>query len=176
MAKRKPPPKRKRSPKGTSREIVAPEEPPDPFEEYGKSARYNLSSMILFDLDNNPRLEDWIAAIYAIDVSNGANKAGLVELLNSTRDQRDMLLADLIDRWDLVKPRNRPRRPAYMMSDDDIALSSACGAIEGLREEGLSLNDAITRVTKERNISRSKLEDFRARRRRSVRKKNSDQK
>lgn len=164
MTKRKSPP----------HEIVTTDaSPKDPFSEYAAEADppYSLSSLILFDLDNNPHVEKWIAAIHAIDVSNGTDKASLVKLLNSTRDQRDMLLADLLERWILVKPRSRPRRPAYMMSEDDIALASASGAVMDMKEKGMKVGHAMTLVCKERNISRSKLEDFRARRRRSVRNK-----
>jgi hypothetical protein len=99
------------------------------------------------------------------------DKAPLVEMLKSTRDQRDRLLADLIERWVFVKPRSRPRRPAYLMSDDDIALAAANGAVITMVENGMKVADAVTLVSKERNISRSKLEDFRAGRRRSTRKK-----
>jgi hypothetical protein len=163
MAKRKTP----------ARKIVAAIDPLDDYLlEYAASTPpYVLSSMILFDIDNNPHLDRWIAAIYAVDASNGADKSPLVRMLKSTRDQRDMLLADLIERWVFVKPKSRPRRPAYMMSEDDIILAEANGAVMDMVENGMKVADAKTLVCKERDISRRKLEDFRAGRRRSMRKK-----
>jgi hypothetical protein len=171
--------KRKAVPKDTPRKTVA-EDPLDPFEEYGRSTPpYLLSGLILFDLDHNPRLEVWIAAIHAIDASGGTNTAPLIELLKSSRGEsdqgllrmRDQLLADLLGRYNLGKPRHRARLPAYMMTDADIALASANAVVEELRAGGLSVADSVTRVAEERKMSRSQLADYRDGRRRSIRKK-----
>jgi hypothetical protein len=198
MAKRKAAPKRKPS-KRKPREIVP--EPLDPFEAYGTSHPRNLSLMILSEFDDdNSRIMEWVEAFYAIDKSAGANKAQLVELLKSTGEKRDRLTADLLERYDLKRPsKGRPRLPLYHMTDDDKVLHSVSHAVEVLQDAGYSRTDAVTRIDAEvanaavddlvnvdgfllrdavkrvfagRDIiTESKLEDFRANRRRSTRKK-----
>jgi hypothetical protein len=198
MMARKATPKRKPR-KHKPREIAALVEL-DGFDEYADSWPGNLSVMILSEFDDhNSRIMEWVDAIYASDKSDGANNAPLVELLKSTGMKRDLLIADWIDRYNHEKPKGRPRLPIYNMTDDDKVLHSASNAVKELRAEGLStadatarvaadfdnaevdrlvhadglpLRDAVKRVFAGRDIiTESKLADFSAGRRRSMRKK-----
>jgi hypothetical protein len=143
IVKRKLPSKRKTA-KRKPREIV-PDVPLDPYQEYGESSPRNLSVMILSE-DDNSRIMDWVKAIYANDKSDGANIAPLVELLKSTNETRDLLLADWIERYDHVKKTGRPRLPIYTMTDDDKLLHNASFRVEELRAVGFSFTDAVARV------------------------------
>ena len=79
------------------------------------------------------------------------------------------LVADLIDRHILPK-KGRPRRPVYVITDDDHILSNAIGDVRELRAVGLSRTDAITCVAEKLNITYEKLDDDYSGRRRSMRK------
>ena len=202
MVKRKAPkPKpRKRKPREIAPAVDLDGLAEDGFAEYAKSWPGNLSLMILSEFDdNNSRIMDWVEAINAIDKSNGTNKVPLVELLKSTGEKRDELIADWIDRYDHVRTKGRPRLPIYNMSDDEKLLHSASHAVKVLQHTGYSRTDAVTRVAADfankavdslvhvdgfllRDavkrvfagqdiITESKLADFSAGRRRSMRKK-----
>ena len=140
----------------------------DLFEAYAEGALRLRSSLLL--LEKYPELTVWVEALRDIDDSNGTDKASLVELLKSTGDKRDALLADLIDRYDFAKKKSRPRRPAYVMTNEDLELSAANADIEDLRAQDWTLTDAIKHVAARRGIKISQLEDFHANRRRSTRK------
>ena len=122
-------------------------------------------------LEVHPELEPLVDALRDVDESEGANKAALVKLLKSTGDTRDALLADLIDRYDLAKKtgRGRPRRPAYVMSDDDLNLAQANGMVTKLVSPDCSLDEALERAAAKYGTTAGKLSEFRMGRRRSVR-------
>jgi hypothetical protein len=178
---------------------IVPTEPLDPYEEYGNSSPSNLSVMILSEFDdNNSRIMDWVDAIYACDKTDGADKHRLVELLKSTGEKRDLLIADWIERYDHVKKPGRPPLPIYTMSDDDKVLHNVRCLVKELRDvgfsstdafarvaadfandavdtlvhvDGWSLRDAVKRVFARDFITEEKLADFNAGRRRSMRNK-----
>jgi hypothetical protein len=185
--------------KGKRRRIV-PTEPLDPYEEYGNSSPGDLSLMILSEFDdNNSPVMDWVDAIYACDKTDGADKHRLVELLKSTGEKRDLLIADWIERYDHVKKTGRPRLPIYNMTEGDKALHNVSYLVKELRTKGFSRTDAFARVvadvdnaavdslvhvdgwslrdavkrvfTEPESITEDKLADFDFRRRRSTRKK-----
>jgi hypothetical protein len=188
-------PKRK-PPNRQPRETV-PVEPLDPYEEYGNSSPGNLSVMILSEFDDhNSRIMEWVDAIFASDRSDGVNKEPLVELLKSTGEKRDLLIADWIERYDHVKKPGRPRLPIYNMTDDDKVLHNVSCLVKDLRDvgfsstdafarvaadfindavdslvhvDGWSLRDAVKRVFARDIITEEKLADFNAGRRRSMR-------
>jgi hypothetical protein len=77
-------------------------------------------------------------------------------------------------RHDLKKPirRGAPRKPSYVMSETDVTLSAAAGAVDKLRKKNkaMSLNEAVIEIARQRNIPASKLTEHYAGRRRSLRK------
>jgi hypothetical protein len=103
--------------------------------------------MILSEFDdNNSRIMDWVDAIYACDKTDGADKHRLVELLKSTGEKRDLLIADWIERYDHVKKPGRPPLPIYTMSDDDKVLHNVRCLVKELRDVGFSSTNAFARV------------------------------
>jgi hypothetical protein len=176
MLKRKGPTKRKRSLKRKPQKIV-PDEPLNPFQEYGNSSPHNLTHEIRSEIDDgNRELEDLLNAIHAIDRFGvrrpRPDKKPLIELLmsRSTTLAENKLVADLIDRHILPK-RGRPRRPVYVITHDDHILSNAIGDVDELRARGFSRIDAIARVAERLDITYDKLDDAYSGRRRSMRKK-----
>ena len=177
MAKPKALPKRK-APKRKPREIV-PEQERDGFDDFLNSHHPgNVTHEIFFELHNgNPTLEDLLDAIHCVDqyqlTDPRPDKKPLIKLLKSrgTTKAENELLADLIDRVVLTWPVGRRRRPAYLITDDDHHLSNARVSVKHLRDDGLSVVEAITQVSKETGIPYQKLEDAHHRRRRSMRKK-----
>jgi hypothetical protein len=181
MAKHKAPPKRKTH-KRKSREVV-PDKPLDPYREYGESSVGNLAPIIWSEIgyDDQSPLWELVEALHAIDQLGVTNprpdQKPLIKLLKSTGTLWDKLLADLISRYDLKTPRRagRPRRPIYSVSDDEAALWQAYFAVQDLVRKGrdgrLSVTDAVTQVSAERNIAHSKLLDAYQGRARAMRKK-----
>jgi hypothetical protein len=175
MAKRKTPRKQKAS-KRKPRETI-PEER-DGFDEYGSATASHLTHEIFFEIHNgNSNLENLVNAIHCIDQYRlqkpRPDKKPLVEILKSrgTTVAENKLLADLIDRAVLTWPVGARRRPAYMQSEEDHHLRNALVSVRRLRDDGLSVAEAITQVSKEYGIPYQKLEDAYHGRRRSMRKK-----
>jgi hypothetical protein len=182
MVKRKGPPKRKAT-KRKPRQIV-PDQPLDPFEEFGNSFPHYLTHKILSEVDDGDYdLEALVDAIHAIDQYRLFNprqdKKPLIKLLESrgTTAAENKLLADLIDRVVLTWPVGARRRPAYTITEDEHALLNACGDVRDLRDAAklsgktLSVDDAVTRVAAKYNVPHSKLLDAYQKRRRTMRKK-----
>jgi len=79
-------------------------------------------------------------------------------------------IGDVIDRHDFKKPAHKPRKPSYVLTDNDMALSSADAAVIDLMSKGCSLDEAIAAIANKRGISVSLLIEHHARRRRVQRK------
>jgi hypothetical protein len=141
------------------------------YQRFGDEARRDQSSMLLFDA--YPELTSLIEALRRVDESKGTDKAALIRVLRSTGSMRNKLLADLFERYDLVRPKRRcpPVRPAYVMSDEELLLAKANGDVDRLmEEEELSIHEAIAQAALKHGVRRNQLRDFRAGRSRSVRK------
>jgi hypothetical protein len=140
------------------------------WQQFADKALRLRSSMLL--LENYPELESMVEALRDIDSSEGADKSLLIALLKSSGSKRDELLADLIGRYDLVKSTRKGahRRPAYIMSDIDLLLAQANSDVDDLRAEGLTIPQAIERAAQARGVTAGQLTEFRAGRRRSLRK------
>jgi hypothetical protein len=172
-AKRKAAPKRK-----TSKRKIIPDKPLDPYQEYAETSPGHLAPMIWSEVGYDDHSPIWklIDALHAIDqlgVTNPQpNKEPLIDLLKSTGKMWDKLLADLISRYDLERPRRAGRRPRpiYSVSDNGHDLWQARFAVQDLVSKGLSAADAITQVAQERVIPPQKVEDFYHGRARAVRK------
>jgi hypothetical protein len=139
--------------------------PRNVWQQFAESFR---SSMLL--IENHPELESLVEALHQVD-SHG-DKSLLIQLLKSSGCKRDELLADLFERYDLVKPKRRgaPRRPAYIMSDTDLKLARANGDVDRLKAKGLKTPQAVEQAAQEHGVTVSQLTEFRAGRRRSLRK------
>jgi hypothetical protein len=168
MAQPKALPKRKAA-KRKPREIIL--KKLDPYQEYGEEmSPGHYAPMIWSEVgydDNSPiwKLLDALHAIDQLGVTNQRpNKKPLIKLLKSTGTMWDKLLADLISRYDLVRP-NRPGRPPlpiYCVSDENHLLWQARFAIKELRAKKKgkgkpSVDDAITQIARERGIPRRKV-------------------
>jgi hypothetical protein len=175
MAKRKASTKRKTS-KRKPREVV-PDKPLDPYEEYGQSSPGNLAPMIYSEIGEDDHSPLWglVDALHAIDqlgVTNPRpNKQPLIDLLKSTGKMWDKLLADLISRYDLERPKRTGRRPRpiYSVSDNGHDLWQARFAVQDLVSKGLSAADAITQVAQNRGIPPQQVTDAYYGRARAVR-------
>jgi hypothetical protein len=141
--------------------------PSNPYRAFGQDTQRLRSSMLL--IEKYPELEALVEALHAID--NGGDKAPLIELLKSTGSLRDALLADLLDRHDLAKKkgRGRPKRPDYVMPDDDLRLSQANAAVDDLVSPDCCLDEALDHAAEKYGTTKKKLIDFRTGRRRSLR-------
>jgi hypothetical protein len=180
MAKHKALPKRK-APKRKPREILL--EKLDPYAEYGNDFPSHLAPMIWSEIGEDDRSPLWglVEALHAIDQLGVTNpqpdKKPLIKLLKSTGTMWDKLLADLISRYDLTRPKRpgRPRQPIYRVSDEAHEGWQAHFEVQELlcRPDGkLSVDAAITQVAKKRGLPRQKVADAHQGRARAVRKKN----
>jgi hypothetical protein len=128
------------------------------------STKIPLSDLALW-LDNDPRrrslTDPWLDAFRAIDKNE--NKAPLIALLKSECDLprgARVYLADLIERKLKLIPKNRPRTPAYDLSDTEAHLILAKEEVREYRASGMNFDDAVAKVAKERSLSTNKLENF----------------
>jgi hypothetical protein len=175
MAKRKASPKRKIA-KRKPREVV-PDKPVDPYKEHGESSPGHLAPVIWSEVgydDHSPiwKLLDALHAIDQLGVTNPRpNKKPLIDLLRSTGKMWDKLLADLISRYDLERPKRAGRRPRpiYSVSDNGHDLWQARFAVQDLVSKGLSAADAVTQVAQKRDIPPQKVADAYHGRARAVR-------
>jgi hypothetical protein len=98
-------------------------------------------------------LDPWAQAVYAIDVRG--NKKPLIDMLKSNREipnEARIYLADLIDRYEFKRPNHRPRTPAYDRSRAELYLELGILKIKDRRSEGVSVDKAVARVSKELGI------------------------
>jgi hypothetical protein len=142
------------------------------YQQLGDETLRLRSSMLL--LEKYPELETLIEALHDIDGSEGADKTKLIELLKSTGSMRDVLLADLIGRYDLVKPKRKGahRRQAYIMSDTDLLLAQANAEVDIIRQKakGWTISESIDLAASLHGVKATQLMEFHAGRRRSLRK------
>jgi hypothetical protein len=109
---------------------------------------FDLPSGNAFWLEGlNLSYEDWefVDAIWHIDAHG--DKAPLLKLLRSTGKQRDVYLADLLERYDLQRPRNRQRTPAYALTRRERIITEACHSIHD-RPKGVSVAAEIEEQVK----------------------------
>jgi hypothetical protein len=112
----------------------------------------------------DPYINSWLDAL---DAADGGDKSALVALMKSGRPLPGVIIphiGDLIDRWDLVRPKHRMRVPSHRLTDDDIALNAASCDVDDLVSSGKSLSDALTEVAVKRDLPESKLREYRAKR------------
>jgi hypothetical protein len=93
-----------------------------------------------FWLDNDFTPWGIIDAIWHID--EHGDKAPLLKLLRGSGEQGDYYLADLLERYDLQRPRNRQRTPAYDLTRRERIIALACNSIRN-RPDGVSVAAAI---------------------------------
>ena len=178
MVKRKTSTKRK-TPKRKPRETVIAEM--DGFEEAARSSPGRLATMIWTACGEDDHSPIWalVDALHAIDQHELTNpqpdKKPLIKLLKSTGTMWDKLLADLISRYDLIRPKRpgRHTRPIYRVSDEGHKSWQAHFEVQQLlsRPDGkLSVDDAITLVAKKCGLPRQKVADAHQGRARAVRK------
>lgn len=117
-----------------------------------------------YSFDIPPQIDRWLDAI---DAADEGDKSSLVALMKSGYPLPGVIIphiGDLIDRWDLVKPKHRMRIPSHRLTDEDIALNAASCDVVDLVSAGKSLSDAITKVETEHHLPKGKLSEFRAKR------------
>jgi hypothetical protein len=146
---------------------------PNPYQQFGAEMRRGRSSLLLEEA--HPELQRLVEALRDIDDSAGTDKAALIDELRTTGHLRGELLADLLERYELVKRKGKgaPRRPAYVMTDIDLSLAKGNAAIDMLLlgDDPLTLGQALDYVAWDMGVfTASQLGDFRTGRRRSVRK------
>jgi hypothetical protein len=92
-------------------------------------------------------LDPWIKALEAID--KRADKKPLIDMLKSNfelpSDAR-FFLADLIERYEFMRPSHRPRTPAYDRTAAEAMLDWAVGRVRDYVENGMSVKDALAKA------------------------------
>jgi hypothetical protein len=72
----------------------------------------------------NPHTNTWLDAMEALD--EHGDKSMLVALLKGpVPDIIAPHIGDLLDRWNLVRPKHKMRTPSYRLTDDDVAMNAA---------------------------------------------------
>jgi hypothetical protein len=144
---------------------------PNPFQQFGAKMRRGRSSLLLEEA--HPELQRLVEALRDIDDSAGTDKASLIDVIKTTGGMNNKLLADLLERCDLVlkkKGKGAPRRPAYVTTSDvDLLLSQAEALLCELLAENWTLDAAIKHAVKVYGVTQNQLVDFHAGRTRSLR-------
>jgi hypothetical protein len=106
--------------------------------------------------------QDWIEALEAIDVRG--DKSRLIELLRSDMplpDSSRRYLADLIERYELKRPRGGRSTPAYDRSGAEAMLLLAKEEIEyERRHNGKTTKQAIDEVAKALQLNSEIVRNF----------------
>lgn len=100
--------------------------------------------------DNSSDIDQWVTALQAID--KRADKKPLLNLLKSDRDlSKDvrLYLADLLERYELKKPKHRPPTPAYDRTDADAMLLTGVQRTRDYVNSGMSVKDALAKASKQ---------------------------
>jgi hypothetical protein len=130
--------------RGMSKQRSAPQLPDEDELPEGTGAGISdLPSDNAFWLDRfNLSHEEWalVDAIWHIDAHG--DKAPLLKLLRGTGKQRDYYLADLLERYELKRPRSRQRTPAYALTLRERVIAIARYAIRN-RPEGQTVAAAV---------------------------------
>jgi hypothetical protein len=116
-----------------------------------------------WSFDIPPHINSWLDAI---DAADNGDKSTLVALMKSGYPLPDIIvphIGDLIDRWDLVRPKHRMRIPSHRMTDEDVAMNAASCDVDDLVSAGKSLEDAILEVSTVK-LDMTKLSEYRAKR------------
>jgi hypothetical protein len=102
---------------------------------------------------DDPDVERWVRALEAVD--KRGDKGPLLRMLKSESDlpQRARLyLADLLDRYVLKVPSNRPRTPAYDRTLTEMVLLLGVKRARDFVEDGESVKDALSKASAECGI------------------------
>jgi hypothetical protein len=95
----------------------------------------------------DPQIQKWVDAF---DAFEDGDKAALVALLKSGHPIPAVIvphIGDLLERWDMVRPKHRMRIPSYRLTDNELKLHMANCEVDDLMSSGLvSLSDAIKEV------------------------------
>jgi hypothetical protein len=127
-------------------------------------------------------LDAYIAATFrwriAIEKAESGDVSGIIELLSSGQivpPECQSLLADLLNRRQLIKKRGRQRRPIYESTPEERKLEKAAYLVRERQCEGVTFEDALDEIARNRNIDANKLGNFmqgkgsrRSRRRKSI--------
>src|SRR5262249_47821831 len=95
------------------------------------------------------QMQPWIDALMDIDFQGRGDKRRLLELLRSDTElppEARWYLADLIERYELKRPRGGQRTPAYQRSDTDAKLSRASKSLREYVAQGRKLADVMGKV------------------------------
>jgi hypothetical protein len=133
--------------------------------QFGEPASSDYGDIGAGEFVVDPWIDLWLDAI---DVCEYGDKSKLVALMKSGCPLPNVIvphIGDLIDRWDLVRPKHRMRTPSYKLTNDDIAMSGACCDVDDLLSAGKSLPDALAVVAVGRGIKISVLREFHGKRR-----------
>jgi len=86
--------------------------------------------------------DEWLTAFDVLDTRG--DKRPLVALLRKSKQPRDQQMADLLERYDLVRKRGGQRTPAYNRSKVEIKIDLALLYLRKLRRQGVPKKEAIT--------------------------------
>jgi hypothetical protein len=137
------------------------EDSPSVFEQFGNSIKGDIHRLATFGVPNSsgesiidPRTERWLDVLDSFEDSG--NKSKLVAMLKSGHSLPDVILpliGDMIDRWNLVRPKHRMRIPSHRVPANDIAMNMANCELEDLLNSGkpLSVADAAADIVAKHN-------------------------
>jgi hypothetical protein len=119
------------------------------------------------DIHRQRALDAYIAATFrwriAIEKAESGEVSGIIELLSSGQivpPECQSLLADLLNRRQLTKKRGRQRRPIYESTPEERKLEKAGYLVRERQREGVSFEDALDEVARNRTIDANKLGNF----------------
>jgi hypothetical protein len=108
------------------------------------------------------RMEAWLSAL--LDIDKRGNKKRLLQLLRSKTPipaEARWHVADLLERYELRRPRGGRTTPSYDRSPAETLLEAANEAVSRSREEGQTLNAAIEEHARLYGVDPKKLRDYR---------------
>lgn len=115
-------------------------------------------------------MQPWINALWVID--HGGDKVPLINLLRSNSSipkKAKWLLADLLERYALKRPRGRSRTPAYDLSETEMWLRWADQAVRGYMRKGMILDRAIEKAALRYEVNAETLRTYHSGRHSSAR-------
>jgi hypothetical protein len=113
----------------------------------------------------DPYINSWLDAL---DAADDGDKSALVALMKSGRPLPGVIIphiGDLIDRWNLVRPKHKMRLPSHRWTEEDVAMNGACCDVDDLVSAGKSIDDALIEVANERELKMKTLSEYVAKRR-----------
>jgi hypothetical protein len=97
-------------------------------------------------------IEEYLLWRKAVECADGGDVQSLIDLLRTDHvpgPEARVLIADLLSRYALKRPRHRPATPAYKTTLDEARMNDAAALVRYYREKGMSEDEAIQQALRE---------------------------